>query len=69
MTAPCFFCGGPAHPATGCQYTATCIACARCTRDFWRWVKGFTNARMARKRGPRTAMSFYEAAAHMKGSC
>lgn len=39
----CFFCGGVVHPATGCQWSARVIACGRCTRDFWRWLKGHTN--------------------------
>lgn len=42
----CFLCGGSAHPATGCVYSPTCILCHRCTREQWRWVKGWTNARM-----------------------
>lgn len=54
----CFFCGGPAHPATGCQYTERVIACGRCTREAWAWVKGWTN----RKR--KDGLSFYEAAAY-----
>lgn len=35
----CFFCGGAAHPSTGCQYSPTCLACARCTREFWRFAE------------------------------
>jgi hypothetical protein len=31
-------------------------------------LKGFTNARTGRRRGPKTALNFYEAAAHMKGT-
>jgi hypothetical protein len=59
----CNFCGGPAHPATGCQYTETMISCWRCTLEAWRWIKGHTN-RMARRsgRGGVPALSFYEAA-------
>jgi len=34
----CSFCEGVAHPATGCQYTPTMIACGSCTRRFWQWV-------------------------------
>jgi hypothetical protein len=33
----CFFCGGAAHPSTGCEYSATAVACRRCTEEFWAW--------------------------------
>lgn len=67
MDRPCSFCGGAAHPATGCEYSATIIACWRCTEEAWSWVKGHTDARQGRKRRdgtmrPATALSFYEAA-------
>jgi hypothetical protein len=52
---PCFFCGGAAHPATGCQYTATVLACGSCTRQAWTWIKGWTNQK-GRRRGP----AFYD---------
>jgi len=58
----CAFCGGPAHPATGCQYTATMIACRACTVDFWRWVRQHTNGRPRQRKGAVTSVSFYEAA-------
>jgi len=51
----CFFCGDIAHPATGCQYTETCLACAACTRSAWAWVRQHTSSR-SRRRGP----SFYD---------
>lgn len=35
----CFFCGGAAHAATGCQYTGTALSCRRCTVDFWSWFQ------------------------------
>ena len=35
----CTFCSGPAHPATGAQYTHSVIACGPCVRMFWRWVR------------------------------
>ena len=34
----CNFCGGVAHPASGCQYSPTMIACGPCVRSFWGWV-------------------------------
>lgn len=54
---PCAFCGGAAHPATGCQYGPSTIACWRCTIEAWRWVKGHTNGK-----GLKKGLSFYEAA-------
>jgi hypothetical protein len=35
----CFFCGGAAHPAVGCQYTPRVIVCHRCTVTFWAWFR------------------------------
>lgn len=63
MMNPCFFCGGAAHPATGCQYSETCLACWRCTRLAWRWVKGWTNVTKSLKQadGTKTQVSFYGA--------
>lgn len=52
----CFFCHGPAHPATGCAWSATAIACRRCTVDFWRWFRAMQHRRWG-------GQSFYEAAA------
>ncbi len=51
ITYTCKDCGGPAHPATGCQYTATYITCGPCTKRAWDWVKSHTNSKGARK-GP-----------------
>lgn len=60
----CFFCAGPAHPATGCQYAARVLACYACTVAAWRWVREHTNAKASRRaRRVPTALSFYEAAA------
>jgi hypothetical protein len=53
MTCP--FCGGAAHPATGCEYTPTFVACRRCTVEFWAWVRRWTK--------PRKGSDFYGAAA------
>jgi hypothetical protein len=36
----CFFCGGPAHPATGHAYSDTCMACGPCYREFLRFYRG-----------------------------
>jgi hypothetical protein len=55
MNTPCFFCDGPAHSATGCQYTETVIACGTCTRQAWTWIKQHTSSK-GRRRGP----SFYD---------
>ena len=51
----CCICKGPAHPATGAQYSATAIACGPCTRDFWRWVKTHTSRKWGK-------VYFYECA-------
>jgi hypothetical protein len=59
----CKFCGGAAHPATGCVYGPTTIACRRCTLEAWRWIKGHTNRQARRSRGGVVpSVSFYEAA-------
>lgn len=62
MDSPCTFCGGAAHPATGCVYGPRTIACRRCTEECWRWVKGHTN-----RKGKRNGPSFYEAAGKRAG--
>ena len=36
----CFFCGGAAHEATGCQYSERVLSCGPCTRRFWGWFRG-----------------------------
>ena len=51
----CVTCHGPAHPATGAQYSATCITCYRCTVAAWAWVKKHTD-----EKGLRKGMPFYE---------
>lgn len=35
----CFFCKGPAHPATGHAYSATVLACRRCFMSFFAWYR------------------------------
>lgn len=63
METPCSFCGGAAHPSTGCQYSLNCISCWRCTIEAWRWVKGHTNTKAKKVRnGVIPSVSFYEAA-------
>jgi hypothetical protein len=61
----CFFCRGPAHPATGCQYSERVIACRACTVEFWRWFKGHvaTRSRPGRDKRGRVQADFYAAAA------
>ena len=52
----CTFCRSPAaHPATGCQYEPSTLACRACVEAFWVWVRSHTN-------GPEPALTFYEAA-------
>ncbi len=41
----CSACGGAAHPATGCEYSATVIVCGPCVRRFWRWARAHMHAR------------------------
>lgn len=62
----CFFCSGPAHPATGCQYSARVVACHRCVVEFWGWFKGhqWTRSRPPwRDRQGRLHADFYGAVA------
>jgi hypothetical protein len=35
----CFFCKGPAHPATGHQVTPTVLACRGCYLHFFHWYR------------------------------
>lgn len=62
MENTCFFCGGAAHPATGHAYSATVLACHRCTVEAFRFVQGHTNKKASGKKHTKTALSFYEAA-------
>ena len=62
MEHPCSFCGGAAHPATGCIYGPNTIACWRCTKEAWHWIKGHTNGNVRARRGVKPSLSFYEAA-------
>jgi hypothetical protein len=58
----CSFCPNPAaHPSTGCVYGPRTIACADCTRSFWRWALSHVN-RPPRKNGA----DFYAAAGKWK---
>jgi hypothetical protein len=56
-TIQCRTCGGVAHPATGCAYTATFIVCGPCTREFWAWLRSRVNSRPSRRHG---GPSFYD---------
>lgn len=58
MTNPCRFCGGAAHPATGCAYTPTFIVCWRCTLESWTKPRGLL-AHINGK-GGRKGLYFYE---------
>lgn len=64
-SCPCFFCGGPAHPATGCVYSERVIACYACVVSFWRWFRGHmaTRSRPGRDKKGRMQADFYTAAA------
>jgi hypothetical protein len=42
-TLRCFFCGNPAHPSTGAQYTPTALACVYCVKSFWAWFRAQTH--------------------------
>lgn len=57
----CSFCGGAAHPATGCVYGDRLIACYSCTVEFLRWLRTHINKRPCAKRWRN--LSFYECAA------
>lgn len=65
----CFFCHGVAHAASGSQYSATCIVCGPCAREFARWVQTFTGGKGIRRVKARhpDAGSFYEAVARFMG--
>lgn len=63
----CNFCGSPAaHPATGCVYGSSTIACAACVRECWAWVRSHVNKRgrgNKNKGAFAPSVTFYEAAA------
>ena len=41
----CNFCGNPAaHPATGCVYGPSTIACRTCVTECWQWIMQHTNS-------------------------
>ncbi len=58
----CRDCGGPAHPATGCQYAPDYIVCGPCAREAWAWYVRFVNSK-----GGRSGVWFYEHAASGRG--
>lgn len=65
----CNFCEGVAHPATGCVYGPNTIACASCTKEFWKWVRSHTGSKGSKKNQRFEGMiSFYEAATLHKGA-
>jgi len=53
----CAFCGGAAHPATGCYYGPRTLVCYSCVVEFWRWFKSQLEGK-----GMRRGVSFYLAA-------
>lgn len=53
----CFLCDGPAHPATGAQYTETALACHSCVVAFWKWFRGQMHKQWS-------GLYFYEHAFH-----
>ena len=63
---PCRICGGAAHPATGCAYTATFIVCRRCTLEAWTKTRGLL-AHINGK-GGRKGLWFYEYATRSRGA-
>jgi uncharacterized metal-binding protein YceD (DUF177 family) len=56
----CFFCEGPAHPATGHQVTPTVLQCQRCHREFIRWYR-------ARMHNPIALVAIADREARSKG--
>lgn len=51
----CAACKGPAHPASGCQYTAQTLVCGPCVREFWAWAVRHINGA-----GRRRGLAFYD---------
>ena len=35
----CCICHGPAHPATGAQYSTRALACHGCVVELWTWLR------------------------------
>jgi hypothetical protein len=57
----CFFCGGSAHPSTGCEWSERVIACGACTREFWKWLRAMQHRRWG-------GVAFYDAAVKFRRS-
>ena len=55
ITYRCPDCGGPSHPASGCQYTPTYVVCGPCTRRAWKWIISQVNGK-----GRRNGINFYD---------
>ena len=57
----CFFCKGPAHPQTGCEYHAEgnfpyrTLSCETCTRRLWKWFREKMHCQ-----GAKQGLLFYE---------
>jgi hypothetical protein len=60
----CFFCGGAAHPSTGCSYSPTVLACYGCTVGFWTWflAQQAKRSKVYRDKRGRLHADFYAAA-------
>jgi hypothetical protein len=55
----CAICHGPAHPATGAQYSPRVLVCYGCVVELWTWLRRRMNGRPRGGRGP----NFYDHAA------
>lgn len=60
----CNFCGGVAHPSTGCVYGDRTIACYSCVISFWIWAKQHINKPPRNKKWKH--INFYECATKWK---
>jgi len=58
----CCICGGPAHSATGAQYTKNSIACGPCVRDLWYW-----HIKRQNSVGRRKGILFYDHVNNVRG--
>jgi hypothetical protein len=52
----CPTCGGPSHPASGCQYSENFVVCGPCVREAWVWIVQMTNSKGRRQGRP----AFYD---------
>ena len=52
----CTICGGPAHPATGAQYSERTIVCRACVVELWTWLLNRLRGKPRGGKGP----NFYD---------